>query len=262
MQGVRQHRPEPHRVPVLRDLQWPSGSGYRSRLSRPHFPSTFPKPPPGYSARRFFRAGGKSERHFLRASFPPVETSSAPSALAATFPDVDFPPADAILIPGERAAKSPNERRDQGPLPLVVKQTKHPMSPSPFRSRNRFHYALFALAVVAAGLFWRSGIIPLPGCLSNNGGDALWALMVFLGFGFLLPRAPTARVALLSLAFAWGIEFLQLYQAPWINSIRGTIPGKLVLGNTFHWSDLLAYAAGIVMGALWEWRRRGGNPIP
>jgi hypothetical protein len=118
--------------------------------------------------------------------------------------------------------------------------------------RNRIHYTLAALLVVAAGLFWRSGILPLPGWLSNNGGDALWALMVFLGFGFLFPRATTSRVALLSLACAWGIEFFQLYQAPWINSLRATIPGKLVLGSTFHWTDLIAYATGIAMGALWE----------
>ena len=130
------------------------------------------------------------------------------------------------------------------------------ISPARVRPRKRTHYLLAALLVVATGLFWRSGILPLPGWLSNNGGDALWALVVFLGFGFLFPRAPTSRVALLSLSFAWGIEFFQLYQAPWINSLRATIPGKLVLGNTFHWSDLIAYTMGIAMGTLWEWRRR------
>ncbi|MFM7181661.1 MAG: DUF2809 domain-containing protein [Verrucomicrobiales bacterium] len=130
------------------------------------------------------------------------------------------------------------------------------MSPALSPPRNRLHYTVGALLVVATGLFWRSGILPLPGWLSNNGGDAFWALMVFFGFGFLLPRARTAHIALLSLAFAWGIEFFQLYQAPWINSIRATIPGKLILGSTFHWTDLIAYALGIVMGVLWECRRR------
>jgi len=35
--------------------------------------------------------------------------------------------------------------------------------------------------------------------------------MVFLGFGFLFPRASTLVVALLALSFSWGIEFSQLY---------------------------------------------------
>ncbi len=96
----------------------------------------------------------------------------------------------------------------------------------------------------------------MPQWLSNNGGDALWALMVFVGFGFLLTRASTLKVALLALTFSWGVELSQLYHAPWIDMIRATIPGKLVLGNTFYWPDLLAYAVGIALGALAEWRLR------
>ena len=79
----------------------------------------------------------------------------------------------------------------------------------------------------------------MPSALSNYGGDALWALMVFLGIGFLLPKSSTVTIALLALAFAWGVEFSQLYRASWIDAIRATIPGKLVLGNTFNWIDLL-----------------------
>lgn len=129
---------------------------------------------------------------------------------------------------------------------------------TPPSSRNRVLYALLALVVIASGLLWRSGLIPLPPSLSNYGGDALWALMVFLGIGFLLAKSSTVTIALLALAFAWGVEFSQLYRAPWIDAIRATIPGKLVLGNTFNWIDLLAYALGIAVGASVEWwtRRR------
>jgi hypothetical protein len=62
---------------------------------------------------------------------------------------------------------------------------------TPPQSRDRVLDAGLALAVIASGLLWRSGIIPLPQWLSNNGGDALWALMVFVGFGFLFSRAST-----------------------------------------------------------------------
>jgi hypothetical protein len=120
-------------------------------------------------------------------------------------------------------------------------------------------YAVLAVAVVAGGLLWRSGFIPLPGWLSNNGGDALWALMVFVGLGFLLPRASTLTIALLALGVAWGVEFSQLYHAPWIDAVRATLPGRLVLGTTYNWPDLLAYAVGIAFGALaeWRWRMKG-----
>jgi hypothetical protein len=82
----------------------------------------------------------------------------------------------------------------------------------------------------------------------------MWALMVFVGFGFLLPHASTMTNALMALTFAWGVEFSQLYHAPWLDSIRATLPGRLVLGTTFNWIDLAAYAVGIVLGALTEWK--------
>ena len=125
-------------------------------------------------------------------------------------------------------------------------------------SRNRVLYDGLALTVIATGLLWKTGLIPLPQWLSNNGGGALWALMVFIGFGSLLSRATTSVVALLALAFSWGAEFLQLYHAPWIEAARATIPGRLVPGNTFNWPDLSAYLVGIVLGALaeWWWRAR------
>lgn len=122
--------------------------------------------------------------------------------------------------------------------------------------RNRVLYAGLALVVVAAGLLWRASFMPLPPVVSKYGGDALWALMVFVGFGFLLPRASTQIIALLALTLSWGVEFSQLYHAPWIDTIRATLPGRLVLGSTFNWPDLPAYALGVGLGAWVEWRRR------
>jgi hypothetical protein len=113
-----------------------------------------------------------------------------------------------------------------------------------------------ALAVIAAGLLWRADSMPLPPLLSKYGGDALWALMGFTGFGFLLPRASTRTLALLALCFAWSVEFSQLYRAPWLDAVRATLPGRLVLGNTFNWPDLPAYALGVGLGAWLERRFR------
>ena len=118
--------------------------------------------------------------------------------------------------------------------------------------RNRLLYALAAALVIALGLLWRSSLLPLTHFLSKYGGDALWALVVFLTFGFLFTRASTLRIALLSLAFAGSIELLQLYHAPWIDSLRAIPIGHLILGSTFNAPDLLAYAFGIALGAIAE----------
>jgi hypothetical protein len=121
-----------------------------------------------------------------------------------------------------------------------------------------------AVMVIGTGLFWRSGLLPISSFLSKYGGDALWALLVFLGFGFVFARASTVRIALIAVGFAWSIEFLQLYHAPWIDSIRSTRFGQLVLGSIFNSPDLIAYAVGIVFGAFVEWayfKRRGVGKV-
>ena len=56
--------------------------------------------------------------------------------------------------------------------------------------RNRVLYAVLALTLIACGLLWRSGLIPLPPVVSKYGGDALWALMVLSVWGFCYPGPP------------------------------------------------------------------------
>ena len=118
--------------------------------------------------------------------------------------------------------------------------------------RNRSLYALLIALVIGTGLLWRSGLLPLSSFLAKYGGDALWALVVFLCFGCAFRRSSTLRISLTAVCFAWSVEFLQLYHAPWIDAIRSTRPGQLVLGASFNSPDLIAYVAGIAVGALGE----------
>jgi hypothetical protein len=83
-------------------------------------------------------------------------------------------------------------------------------------------------------------------------GDLLWALMVYLMVRVLLINTSIKQVAIISLAFCFVIEFSQLYQADWINHIRQTLPGRLILGQGFLWSDLVAYMGGVMIGMLGE----------
>ena len=68
--------------------------------------------------------------------------------------------------------------------------------------RNRFLYALLILLAMAGGLLWRSRFVSLSPFMTKYGGDALWALLVFFGFGFLFRRISTLRLALAALGFA------------------------------------------------------------
>ena len=119
------------------------------------------------------------------------------------------------------------------------------MMREPHPPRNRLWLGVCMIAVIALGLASRK--FPL---LGSAPGDAFWALLVFLGWAFLRPRTTTLHLALVALATAYTVEFSQLYQAPWIQGIRGTTLGHLVLGSTFIWEDLIAYAVGVGAGVL------------
>ena len=83
-------------------------------------------------------------------------------------------------------------------------------------------------------------------------GDLLWASMVYFMFRFIFPvgSGSQSRVLAGAFLFCFLIEFSQLYQADWINRLRQTLAGKLILGSTFLWGDLLAYTAGIALALL------------
>lgn len=118
--------------------------------------------------------------------------------------------------------------------------------------RNRLLYAMFTILVIILGLSSRKFAFALPALLNDYLGDALWALMIFIGFGFLFPKIETKKLAFISLMFCYGIEVSQLYHAEWIDSIRATTLGGLVLGYGFLWSDLVAYTIGVGVGMFCE----------
>ncbi|MDA1919057.1 ribosomal maturation YjgA family protein [Bacillus cereus group sp. BcHK140] len=118
--------------------------------------------------------------------------------------------------------------------------------------RNRLLYAMFTILVIILGLSSRKFAFALPALLNDYLGDALWALMIFIGFGFLFPKIEMKKLAFVSLMFCYGIEVSQLYHAEWIDSIRATTLGGLVLGYEFLWSDLVAYTIGVGVGFLFE----------
>lgn len=124
------------------------------------------------------------------------------------------------------------------------------MSRSPLSSPRRVRAVTLVLAVLVLllGLASRSKSVPWPSFFAAYAGDALWALLVFLLLRFLAPTRPVLHVAAAALAFSFAVELSQLYQAPWLNAVRRTLPGRLVLGAGFLWSDLVCYTAGVLAG--------------
>ncbi|MEO3405828.1 DUF2809 domain-containing protein [Mucilaginibacter sp. CAU 1740] len=109
--------------------------------------------------------------------------------------------------------------------------------------KNRITYFALTIATIILGLLSRHfKTIPL------FIGDVLYATMVYFIMRFIFTERPVKFSVMAALVFCFAIEFSQLYQAPWINDLRHTLLGRLVLGQGFLWSDLLCYGLGVGIG--------------
>lgn len=88
----------------------------------------------------------------------------------------------------------------------------------------------------------------LPEFISAYAGDTMWALAFFALFHLLFPDLRLTKILLLNLAFAFLIEISQLWHPVWLDAIRHTLPGGLLLGFGFLWTDLVCYIVGSLIG--------------
>lgn len=120
------------------------------------------------------------------------------------------------------------------------------------RVNSRIVYLAATVMTVLLGLASRKFSSSLPLFLAENAGDALWAMMVYFGFRFLFERKRLFISICLSFLFSFGIEFSQLYQVDWLNQIRATTIGALILGKGFLMIDLVRYTAGIIIATIMD----------
>lgn len=89
-----------------------------------------------------------------------------------------------------------------------------------------------------------------PEFLASFAGDTMWASAAYFLIRLIKPSGKILHSALLAMMISILTELSQLYHADWIDQIRKTTIGALVIGSGFVWSDLLCYLSGIVIGII------------
>lgn len=125
--------------------------------------------------------------------------------------------------------------------------------------RSRLFYAGLIAVTIVLGLSSRRYAAALPWWAAKNAGDALYATMAFFLAGFLAPRLKTTHAALAAVSFCFLIELSQRFHTPWLDAIRDTRLGALVLGQGFHALDLFDYVVGVALGVIVEVAVRQGT---
>lgn len=116
--------------------------------------------------------------------------------------------------------------------------------PSPSAPRRRIVLAAVLGIVIVLGLASRKFGHQLPAFLAAHAGDALWTVAVYLALAIVFPRWQPLRLGLAALAVSFAVETSQLLRVEWLDQLRRTLPGRLLLGSGFLWIDLVRYAAG------------------
>jgi ADP-ribosyl-[dinitrogen reductase] hydrolase len=117
-------------------------------------------------------------------------------------------------------------------------------------ARPRLPYLALAAGTIAAGLLVRGGALGLSAVARDVVGDALWAAMMLWMVSALAPGLPLRSRGGAALWVCVLVEVSQLYHAPWIDTARQTLPGQLVLGSGYDPRDIIAYAVGVLAGAM------------
>lgn len=120
------------------------------------------------------------------------------------------------------------------------------MADSLLITRRRVGLFITLLVVIPLGLASRKWGADLPVVIADNAGDALWTVAVYLGVAICFPRWRSMTVGCVALAISIGVEYSQLVDEDWLNDLRKTLPGRLLLGAGFLWVDLVRYAAGAI----------------
>ena len=110
--------------------------------------------------------------------------------------------------------------------------------------KRLFVYVVLCAVTIVAGLSIRRHAASLS-IVGQYAPDALWAMLIYWLFAIVLFERPLPVIAVTSILFCYLDEISQLYHAPWIDSIRATRLGGLVLGFGFLWSDLVCYTVGV-----------------
>lgn len=118
--------------------------------------------------------------------------------------------------------------------------------------KSRVGYLFLVGIVILLGIGSRIDSDMIPPFIAQHAGDILWASMVYFWVRFFWIKKTLLWAVGISVMFSFGIEFSQLYQSVWINEIRNTTIGSLILGRGFLWIDLLRYVIGILLAYLFD----------
>jgi len=115
--------------------------------------------------------------------------------------------------------------------------------------QRRWQWVGLAALIVPLGL-WLRFSAPIPEWLRDVSGGALYVVFWMLAWLVVNPDTPSSRLAVTVFLATCGVEFSQAVHVEWLERLRATLVGRLILGTTFRWGDFPPYGMGAMLGWL------------
>lgn len=123
---------------------------------------------------------------------------------------------------------------------------------------KKMRYVSAICILICLGLPSRQMPEYLPDWYVIYAGDFLWAMLIFFLYGLVFDFSGK-KACCYAIATTYLIECSQLFHPAWLEYLRSTTLGALVLGFGFLWSDIVSYTLGIATGT-WINRAIIGKP--
>ncbi|WP_034044714.1 DUF2809 domain-containing protein [Wocania ichthyoenteri] len=117
----------------------------------------------------------------------------------------------------------------------------------------RFSSTYFIIALL---LFITEALIAIfleTGFIRYTFGDFLCVILLYCFFKIFI-KDHHFKIAISALMIAFVIEFLQLTNYLELFNLQDNYLAKVILGSTFHTSDLVAYSLGIITIIIFEYK--------
>lgn len=110
-----------------------------------------------------------------------------------------------------------------------------------------FRKRLFASMLILIPLGFATKLYWGPGreWVHNYAGGIVYVMFWALVLAALVPRLRPSVTALSVFTATTALEFLQLWHPPFLEKIRSTFIGRVLIGATFSFYDIIYYAAGM-----------------
>jgi len=115
---------------------------------------------------------------------------------------------------------------------------------------GRLLYLIATVLLIGAGLLARSPDLGLPPIVAKYAGSVIWGGMVYFAWAAVRPEQGWHKRALVAAVIAVTVEFSQLLHTEWLDTVRRTTIGVLLIGRFFSWWDIAAYLIGIAVAMV------------